>query len=144
MKSLALALGLVTSLWLGAHSALPAQDTEQSPDVIAVPEELQNFSGMMIGKLVERDIERGSFTVTVDYVARVWENNKSRNPRAAVGKTLRVEGVTGEWLDPDQAEEARCLELEYVREMGYIATYPCQNVWPRLERNPLGSGGSVR
>ena len=54
---------------------------------------------MMIGKLVQRDIERGSFTVTVDYVARVWENNRARNPRAAVGKTLRVEGVTGEWLD---------------------------------------------
>ncbi len=65
----------------------------------SIPEELQNFSGMLIGKLVDRDIERGSFTVKVDYVARVWENNKARRPRAAVGKTLQVDGVTGKWLD---------------------------------------------
>ncbi len=86
---------------LAGHSPLCGQDDlpESSSTVVAVPRELQQFSGMMIGKLVQRDIERGDFTVTVDYVARVWRNNKAANPRSAVGKTFRVEGVTGKWLD---------------------------------------------
>lgn len=101
MKPRTVAMGLLTSLWLTSPTLLPAQETPRVPaaKASAVPEELRRFSGMMIGKLVQRDIERGNFTVTVDYVARVWENNKARNPRAAVGKTFRVEGVSGQWLD---------------------------------------------
>jgi Zn-dependent protease with chaperone function len=75
----------------------PATEAAAAP--IAVPRELQQFNGMLIGRMVSRDVERGEFTVTVDHVARVWENNKAEQPRSAVGKTLAVEGVTGKWLD---------------------------------------------
>lgn len=91
---------------LACGAGMKAQEKAAKPDAApaladasAVPAELQKFSGMLIGRLVSRDIERGQFTVTVDHVARVWENNKSRQSRAAVGKTLVVEGVTGKWLD---------------------------------------------
>lgn len=75
----------------------PAAQAAAAP--VAVPRELQQFSGMLIGKMVSRDVERGEFTVTIDHVARVWENNKAEQPRSAVGKTLVVEGITGKWLD---------------------------------------------
>ena len=65
----------------------------------SIPDGLENFNGMLIGKLVSKDIEKGSFVVKVDYVSRVWRNNKAKRPRAAVGKTLRVEDVSGKWLD---------------------------------------------
>lgn len=101
VPTLALFAGLMASPELSSDAK--AQESKRveagGSEAVAVPEELRRFSGMMIGKLVDRDLERGSFTVTVDYVARVWENNRAPQPRAAIGKTLRVEGVTGKWLD---------------------------------------------
>jgi hypothetical protein len=64
-----------------------------------IPDELQGFSGMILGRLVTRDIEQGQFTVTVDYVPRVWRNNRAARPRSAVGKTFLVDGVSGRFLD---------------------------------------------
>lgn len=64
---------------------IAAEEATASTDQVRpVPEELNRFSGMLIGKIVDRDIERGSFTVKVDYVARVWEHNKVRKPRTSV------------------------------------------------------------
>lgn len=81
-------------------------DANQTKDSVAktdsengFPEGLNHFSGMLIGKMLDRDIERGSFTAKIEYVARVWENNKARAPRSVVGKQVTVGGVTGKWLD---------------------------------------------
>ena len=99
MRSLLVTLS-VAAVVLARPAATGAQPQPvKAGESVAVPESLQKFSGMLIGKLVSRDIERGSFTVDVQYVARVWENNKAAEPRDAVGKVLRVEGVSGEWLD---------------------------------------------
>jgi hypothetical protein len=94
---------ILALLVTAAVPVLPAVGQSQSissKDPVAVPDSLKNFSGMMIGKMLDRDIEKGSFTVEVQYVARVWENNKAPEPRDAVGKVLRVEGISGKWLDP--------------------------------------------
>jgi hypothetical protein len=97
--------GLLFSPMTPAPAQKPANNAAESTTVETntaaqpIPGDLENFSGMLIGKLVDRDIEHGNFTVKVDYVARVWENNKSRQPRSAVGKTLRIDGVTGKWID---------------------------------------------
>lgn len=102
MKPILSTVAVLSGLALGpvADAQVDSQRTEAAAATpIAVPQELQEFSGMLIGKMVSRDIERGEFTVTIDHVARVWENNKARQPRAAVGKTLTVENVTGKWLD---------------------------------------------
>lgn len=64
-----------------------------------IPESLMGFRGMLLGRLVTKDVERGEFTVTIDYVPRVWENNTSEQPRSAVGKTFLVDGVSGRFLD---------------------------------------------
>ena len=75
------------------------QPIAQSPDKSGFPVELEGLNGLVLGKLVSKDIERGEFKVTVDHVPRVWRGSKAKNPRAAVGRTFVVEGVFGKWLD---------------------------------------------
>ncbi|WDI41640.1 M56 family metallopeptidase [Bremerella sp. P1] len=68
-----------------------------SPDEL--PAGIRKFSGMVVGQLATKDIERGTFVVQVDAIPRVWRNNGSENPKAIVGKTIEVSGVTGKFLD---------------------------------------------
>ena len=103
-KKMGLMTGLVaTAIASPADEVVGQGDTNRSSATVVqesgLPEGLQNFSGMLIGRMVNRDIERGSFSVKVEYVARVWENNKARKPRSVVGKEVTVNGVTGKWLD---------------------------------------------
>ncbi|XZE56180.1 M56 family metallopeptidase [Planctomycetaceae bacterium SH139] len=57
------------------------------------------FRGMIVGRLVAKDVERGTFTVTVDAVPRVWQNNQSRSPKSLLGNTVNAEGVPPGLLD---------------------------------------------
>ncbi|MBD3671961.1 MAG: M56 family metallopeptidase [Planctomycetaceae bacterium] len=64
-----------------------------------LPRELRGFRGMLVGKLVKKDIERGTFTIEVDAVPRVWNNNRASNPKAYIGKQAHAEGVHSQLLD---------------------------------------------
>lgn len=64
-----------------------------------LPEGIQNFNGMVVGRLQEKDVERGTFVVSVDAVPRVWRNSKAENPKSIVGKTVTIDGVFGRFLD---------------------------------------------
>ncbi len=59
----------------------------------------EGFRGMLVGRLVKKDVERGTFSVTVDAVPRVWKNNQSRSPKSLVGKNIDAEGVPSRLLD---------------------------------------------
>lgn len=59
----------------------------------------RGFRGMLVGRLVEKDAERGTFTVAVDAVPRVWENNQLQNPKSLIGQTVTIEGVSGRLID---------------------------------------------
>ena len=61
--------------------------------------ELRGFRGMLVGRLVEKDLERGTFTITIDAVPRVWNNNKATSPKSFLGTKVGAEGVTGKMLD---------------------------------------------
>lgn len=61
--------------------------------------ELRGFRGMLVGRLVDKDVERGTFTIAVDAVPRVWKNNKASSPKSFIGKNVGAEGVTGRMLD---------------------------------------------
>ena len=61
--------------------------------------ELRGFRGMLVGRLVDKDVERGTFSITVDAVPRVWKNNESTNPKSFIGKTAAAGGVHGKLLD---------------------------------------------
>lgn len=60
---------------------------------------IQGFRGMLVGRLVEKDIERGTFTITVDAVPRVWENNQATKPKSLIGQNVHAGGVAGKMLD---------------------------------------------
>ena len=68
-----------------------------TPDKL--PEGIRQFNGMLVGRLAAKDVEKGSFTVAVDAVPRVWRGSKAENPKAIVGKTVEVNGVFGRFLD---------------------------------------------
>ena len=60
---------------------------------------VRGFRGMIVGRLVAKDVERGTFTVTVDAVPRVWRNNESRSPKSLIGQNVDAEGVPQQLLD---------------------------------------------
>ena len=108
----------------GTTTPIVAQETAQEA-TSTIPAELRDFRGMLIGQMIERDVERGTFTVKVDYVSRVWENNRANNPRTAVGKTFVVDGVTGKWLDQLLLlRPGETVEFEAQHRSGNTLTFP--------------------
>jgi outer membrane protein assembly factor BamB len=56
-----------------------------------------NFYAVVIGRLRTRDIELGEFTLVVDHVSSMYSNRWVKDE--IVGKTIRVTGVAGQYLD---------------------------------------------
>lgn len=81
----------------------PDRTTMKKEEGLAAEEgvaaELRGFRGMLVGRLVEKDIERGTFTITVDAVPRVWDNNQAPNPKKIIGRNAQAGGVSGKMLD---------------------------------------------
>lgn len=131
MRHLFIQTGILTGLLLSPvdgmqKSSFAIQESRVAEEgTPAIPADLIDFRGMLIGKLIDRDIERGTFKVKVEYVSRVWENSKSNNPRAAVGKTFTVDGVTGKWLDQlILLRPGETLEFEAQHRSGDTLTFP--------------------
>ncbi|MFM7058625.1 MAG: hypothetical protein ACKO2P_17060 [Planctomycetota bacterium] len=76
-----------------------ASNSPQPTDPQPLPNGLQRFNGMLVGRLTQRDVERGSFVVEVDAISRVWENSRAENPTSLVGRRVEVSGVSGKFLD---------------------------------------------
>ena len=72
-------------------------ELKSTPD--ALPDSMQHFNGMLLGRLAAKDVEKGTFVVRVDAVPRVWRNSKAEDPGSVVGKTVKVNGVFGKFLD---------------------------------------------
>lgn len=68
-------------------------------DLTKSPPELYGLSGRVIGRLVSRDPEQGELTLKIVKVDRVWKGNKAKEPNSAEGRTLKIEGVFGKFLD---------------------------------------------
>jgi hypothetical protein len=64
-----------------------------------LPDGIKGYNGMLIGRLAAKDIENGSFLVTIDAIPFVSPRSQAPNPRQAVGKTLTVDGLAGQFLD---------------------------------------------
>lgn len=71
--------------------------TKSTPD--DVPEGIKGFNGMLIGRLAAKDVESGTFLVTIDAIPFVSPRSQAPNPRQAVGRTLAVDGLSGQFLD---------------------------------------------
>lgn len=78
---------------------LSGEDRAMAREEMEARDPQRGFRGMLVGRLVEKDAERGTFTITVDAVPRVWENNQSASPKSLIGKNVSAEGVTGRLID---------------------------------------------
>lgn len=63
------------------------------------PDSQRGFRGLLVGRLTAKDSERGTFSIVVDAVPRVWRNNQARNPKSLIGKTVDAGGVHSKLLD---------------------------------------------
>ena len=78
----------------------PAEDKgDQDTADGGMARSLRGFRGMLVGRLVSKDVERGEFTITVDAVPRVWKNNRAVNPKSLLGQSVDAGEVTGKMLD---------------------------------------------
>lgn len=94
-----------------------------TPDEL--PEGIQRFNGMLVGRLVKKDVEKGTFLVNVDAVPRVWRNSKAEAPKSVIGKNVEVDGVFGKWLDVLLlVKPGETLEFECRHDGGQRLTFP--------------------
>lgn len=101
LSTLAVLIGLSTTLV--ADDLRNPPPAPQLAELKSAPDELppgiRRFNGMLVGRLVSKDVEKGSFIVVVDAIPRVWENSQAENPKSIVGKTVEIERVFGKFLD---------------------------------------------
>ena len=80
---------------------------------------------MLVGRLVTKDVEKGTFILNVDAVPRVWRNSKAENPKSVIGKNVEVDGVSGKWLDVLLlVKRGETLEFEARHDGGSRLTFP--------------------
>ena len=91
----------------------------------AIPEQAVGLGGVLIGRIVKKDVDGGSFVISVDAVPRVWKNNKARKPKSLVGRNVAVDGLTGKWLDVLLvAKEGETVEVAARHHGGNKVTFP--------------------
>lgn len=101
------------------------QDSSAKKDKMEMTSGVQRFNGMLVGRLVSKDVEKGQFKVKVDRVSRVWRNSKADNPKSLVGTTVSVGGVSGKWLDVLLlVDKGQTLEFECRHDGGDTMTFP--------------------
>jgi hypothetical protein len=89
------------------------------------PKGLNRFNGMIVGRLVKKDVEKGTFMMHVDTVPRVWRNSKAENPKSIINKTVVVDGVFGKFLDVLLlVKKGETLECEARHDGGNNLTFP--------------------
>lgn len=55
------------------------------------------FYSIVVGRLKSKDIELGEFTMDVDYITAIYGDRRLK--KRLLGKTIKVVGVSGAWLD---------------------------------------------
>ncbi len=133
----------------------PQASSEMKDKEMGLSSGVQRFNGMLVGRLVSKDIEKGTFEATVDRVSRVWRNSKADNPKSLVGKTVTVDGVTGKWLDVLLlVKKGETLEFECRHDGGERMTFPGEMMrkvpavkpgeYPELPEEFRGFNGAVK
>ncbi|MEX1097211.1 MAG: M56 family metallopeptidase [Planctomycetales bacterium] len=62
--------------------------TEADRESAAFPAELRGFRGVLAGRLISKDDEKGTFVVRVEDVRQLYDRNEARRSETAVGRTL--------------------------------------------------------
>jgi beta-lactamase regulating signal transducer with metallopeptidase domain len=77
----------------------PQATNSQEQDQGNFPAGLQGFRGILLGKVVKTDVEKGVLVFQAESVKRTWPQNKATNPGSSKGKEITVNGIAGKWLD---------------------------------------------
>jgi len=80
-----------------AATSAPGADAPKAAGPI--PQGMAGFRGMLRGRVVSKDPEKGRVTVAIDTIVKTWPKNQAKNPQEAVGKELPIGGVFGKFLD---------------------------------------------
>jgi beta-lactamase regulating signal transducer with metallopeptidase domain len=83
---------------IAQSSAQPAKSHAPARTWVDVPEALHGFRGILAGTVVDADAQAGVLIFQATQVQRVWPQNKASHPLSAIGKTLRVQGISGPFL----------------------------------------------
>lgn len=131
MRRQLITLALLTSLELpaGAEEERSKEQPQRPPITKKTSDELPRvalrFNGMIVGRLVKKDVEKGTFIINVDAVPRVWRNSKAEQPKSLIGRNIEVDGVFGKWLDVLLlVKEGETLECEARHDGGTGLTFP--------------------
>lgn len=81
----------------GDRPDAPAKEAAQ--DDGKFPAGLRGFRGILAGKVVSTDVEKGVLVFQASEVKRTWPKNTAKNPGSCQGKELTVNGIAGKWLD---------------------------------------------
>jgi hypothetical protein len=127
ISTLAVLIGLAVSS--SADDGAKPQAGQTTPiatsTAVELPDGITNFNGVLVGRLVSKDVEKGRFILTVDAIPRVWRNSKSKNPKSIVGKNVEIDGVFGKWLDVLLlVKPGETLEIEARHDGGNKLTFP--------------------
>jgi hypothetical protein len=123
IASLVLLTGLAVTAVADDDAPARAPVSKQTADPL--PDGVNRFNGMLVGRLVNKDVEKGTFIINVDAVPRVWRNSKATAPKQLVGKNIQMEGVTGKWLDVLLlVNNGETLEVEARHDDGDKLTFP--------------------
>ena len=124
-----LVLFVSCALQVGAEDDKPKQDPQRPPitkrTADELPRDVYRFNGMIVGRVVKKDVEKGTFVINVDAVPRVWRNSKAEKPKSLIGKNIQVDGVFGKWLDALLlVKDGETLECEARHDGGNGLTFP--------------------
>lgn len=130
MKSSATTLTMLAALAMPVAADETAEPKHQPKPLTKttaddLPEGAHRFNGVLVGRLASKDVEKGSFVINVDVVPRVWRNSRAEAPKQMVGRNIRVNGVTGRWLDVLLlVRDGETLETEARHDEGNQLTFP--------------------
>ncbi|MCA9179057.1 MAG: hypothetical protein KDB14_31555, partial [Planctomycetales bacterium] len=88
-----------TSATESTSDATSSSDSPNSVNAAGLPKAFHGFLGSLVGTLVDKDVEKGTFTVKVQAVPRVWKRNRAGNPKSIIGQEVVVEGLASRFLD---------------------------------------------
>ena len=110
---------------VGEESRYSKEARTEGDDARKFPAGLRGFSGMLVGKVVSADSEKGVLVLDTTSVKHVWENNKAENPESAKGKVLTINGVFGKFLDVLlTVKKGDAVEVEAKHDRGDALQFP--------------------
>jgi hypothetical protein len=114
----------LTCSMLIANAELQAAEKEEKA-ASSIPEGMKGFRGMLKGKLVSKDVEKGKLELEVESVLKQWPKSTAKDAPSAVGKTVPINGVFGKWLDVLlQVDKGQKIEIEAFHNGGDTLTFP--------------------